>query len=113
MRYAPTDAFTGVDWAARPDDHPGVEPTADALVVNCWADHGSIAASLAAGIPVHANLLAVEGLGGDPYTLIARSEAAMRAGAAGLRLYHAGLASDRDLIAMRPLIEVATRRSTG
>jgi hypothetical protein len=102
-----TTAFTGIDWPGRPDDHPGPEPTADVLVVNCWAGHGAVAASLAAGIPVHANLLAVEGLGGDPYTLTDRGQAAMRAGATGLRLYHAGLASDRDLTAMRSLIEVA------
>jgi hypothetical protein len=98
-----TTAFTGVDvsgWVG--DGYP--HPIADTLVVNCWSDHGSVGPALAAGLPVHANLLAVEGLGGDPYTLIDRGQAALRAGATGLRLYHAGLAADRDLRAMRSVI---------
>jgi hypothetical protein len=97
-----TTAFTGIDMDAR---HHGRHPTTpDALVVNCWNGHGSVAASLGAGIPVHANVLAVAELGGDPYTLIDRGQAAVRAGATGVRLYHAGLAGDRDRSAMRSLI---------
>jgi hypothetical protein len=97
-----TTAFTGLDMDA--GDRAGHRTSPDALVVNCWTDHGSVAASLGAGIPVHANVLAVAGLGGDPYTLIDRGQAAMRAGATGVRLYHAGLASDRDWSAMRSLV---------
>ena len=98
-----TTAFTGVDvsgWVG--EDRP--HPIADALVVNCWTDHGSVGPALLAGVPIHANLLAVAGLGGDPYTLTDRGQAALHAGASSLRLYHAGLASDRDLLAMRSVI---------
>lgn len=98
-----TTAFTGLDPSDLRDQR-GLPVTPDALVVNCWADHDSVGGSLEAGLPVHANVLAVAGLGGDPYTLIDRGEAAMRAGAAGVRLYHAGLAADRDWAAMRSLI---------
>jgi hypothetical protein len=98
-----TTAFSGLDPSDL-RDQSGSPTTPDALVVNCWADHDSIGASLDAGIPVHANILAVAGLGGDPYTLIDRGEATIRAGATGVRLYHAGLAADRDWTAMRSLI---------
>ena len=97
-----TTAFTGLDMDAR--DRAGHRTSPDTLVVNCWTDHDSVAASLSAGIPVHANVLAVAGLGGDPYTLIGRGQAALRAGATGVRLYHAGLASDRDRSAMSSFI---------
>jgi hypothetical protein len=106
---AATTAFTGVDPSDL-RDQSGLATTPDALVVNCWSDHDSIGGSLDAGIPVHANVLAVAGLGGDPYTLIDRGQAAVDAGATGLRLYHAGLAADHDWAAMRSLI--ATLRST-
>jgi len=99
-----TTAFTGVYLSGRHGEDDPSRPVADALVVNCWTDHRPVATSFAAGIPVHANLLAVEGLGGDPYTLVDRGNTAARTGASGLRLYHAGLASDRDWSAMRSLI---------
>ena len=99
-----TTAFTGVDVSGLHGDDDPPRPIAHALVVNCWANHRSVGPALAAGLPVHGNLLAVAGLGGDPYTLIDRAQAALRAGATGLRLYHAGLAADRDLLAMRSVI---------
>jgi hypothetical protein len=87
-------AFTGVDPAT-------AGGTADGLVVNCWAGPEAVAASRC-GVPVHASLLAVAGLGGRP-DLIAQAEAALAEGAGGIRLYHAGLAGHRDLAAVRAL----------
>ncbi|MGW4301367.1 hypothetical protein ACWEHT_16550 [Streptomyces sp. NPDC004646] len=48
-----------------------------------------------------ANLTIVSGLGGSPGTLAADAVRAQDAGATELRLYHAGLASDGDLAAVR------------
>jgi hypothetical protein len=43
----------------------------------------------------------VSGMGGSPATLAADAAEARRLGATELRLYHAGLASDGDLDAVR------------
>ncbi|MGW8401878.1 hypothetical protein ACWGLP_35215, partial [Streptomyces lydicus] len=50
---------------------------------------------------VAANLTVVSGLGGSPRTLAADATHAASLGANALRLYHAGLASDDDLTAVR------------
>ncbi|MFI8964771.1 hypothetical protein ACIGO8_21955 [Streptomyces sp. NPDC053493] len=47
------------------------------------------------------NLPVVTGLGGSPHTLAADARRAADEGATELRLYHAGLASDADLAAVR------------
>lgn len=50
---------------------------------------------------VAANLPVVRGMGGSPHTLAADAGHARELGADELRLYHAGLASDADLAAVR------------
>ncbi|WP_405887632.1 hypothetical protein OG762_10235 [Streptomyces sp. NBC_01136] len=87
----------------------GVDPAhilsvADGVVVPCtggaglltpFAEDGGDAAVLAA------NLTVVSGMGGSPGTLRADAARARELGATELRLYHAGLASDEDLSAVR------------
>lgn len=87
----------------------GVDPghilsVADGVVVPCaggpglltpFAERGREGAVVAANFPV------VAGMGGSPDTLAADAAAARELGATELRLYHAGLASDRDLEAVR------------
>ncbi|MET7480441.1 hypothetical protein ABZT17_39745 [Streptomyces sp. NPDC005648] len=89
--------------------NPGVDPehilsVADGVVVPCaggpglltpFAEQGRRGAVLAANLPV------VAGMGGSPDTLAADAAAARELGATELRLYHAGLASDGDLEAVR------------
>ncbi|MFF4258074.1 hypothetical protein ACFY1L_43505 [Streptomyces sp. NPDC001663] len=89
--------------------NPGVDPehilsVADGVVVPCaggaelltpFAEQGREAAVIAANFPV------VSGMGGSPATLAADAAAARDRGATQLRLYHAGLASDGDLEAVR------------
>jgi hypothetical protein len=89
-------AFTGVS-AAR------AARSVDAFVVNCWFGVDNLLSTVDAGVPVHASLLAVSGLGGGPTDLGARVEAVLAAGSAGIRLYHAGMATDADLAAIRSL----------
>jgi hypothetical protein len=96
-------AFTGVN-AAR------AARSVDALVVNCWFGVDNLLSTVDAGAPVHASLLAVSGLGGSPADLGGRVESIRAAGAAGIRLYHAGMATDADLAAIRSLS--AEHRST-
>jgi len=92
-RYA---AFTGMD-ATRAG-------LFDGLVVNCWQGTGALTATVAASdVPVLASLLAVDGMGGRPDTLAEQGVAALAAGAAGLRIYHAGLAGDAGLEHIREL----------
>jgi hypothetical protein len=91
-----TTSFTGVDLA-----HTG--RIVDELVVNCWAGGDVIGPSLAAGVPVHASLLAVAGLASQAKSLSQQVDEARATGADGVRLYHAGLASDRDLDAIRAI----------
>ena len=87
----------------------GVDPAhilsvADGVVVPCaggpglltpFAQQGRASAVLAANLPV------VSGMGGSPGTLAADAARARDRGATELRLYHAGLASDDDLSAVR------------
>ncbi|TVZ99104.1 MULTISPECIES: hypothetical protein [unclassified Streptomyces] len=87
----------------------GVDPAhvlsvADGVVVPCtggtdllapFAEQAREKAVLAA------NFTVVSGMGGSPGTLAADAARARARGATELRLYHAGLASDRDLAAVR------------
>ncbi|MEW2394994.1 hypothetical protein [Streptomyces sp. NPDC046862] len=89
--------------------NPGVDPAhilsvADGVVVPCaggpgpltpFAEQGREGAVLAANFPV------VSGMGGSPGTLAVDAVRAADLGATELRLYHAGLASDGDLVAVR------------
>ncbi|WP_228983167.1 hypothetical protein [Streptomyces sp. DH12] len=91
--------------------NPGVDPAhvlsvADGVVLPCagggaeavlppFAAHARGEAVLAA------NLTVVAGMGGSPATLAADAARARELGAGQLRLYHAGLASDADLAAVR------------
>ncbi|TJZ51138.1 hypothetical protein FCH28_21840 [Streptomyces piniterrae] len=99
----------------------GVDPAdvlshADGVVVPCTGDDAARADALGPfadrgrdhGATVAANLTVVSGLGGSPGTLAADAAHAASLGANALRLYHAGLASDRDLTAVR-----AALRDTG
>ncbi|GGW73160.1 hypothetical protein GCM10010503_58300 [Streptomyces lucensis JCM 4490] len=87
----------------------GVDPAhilsvADGVVVPCTDGTDRLApfAGRAAGRRVlAANLTVVAGMGGSPGTLAADAARARAAGATELRLYHAGLASDDDLAAVR------------
>jgi hypothetical protein len=89
-------AFTGVDPAT-------LAGVLDGLVVNCWTGPAAIGPATTGATPVYASLLAVAGMGGRPDDLLAQTRAAAQAGAAGVRLYHAGLASAADLAAIRGL----------
>ncbi|MFI1764802.1 hypothetical protein ACH41H_22490 [Streptomyces sp. NPDC020800] len=87
----------------------GVDPAhilsvADGVVVPCaggtgllapFAEHARVQTVLAA------NFTVVSGMGGSPGTLAADAARARALGATELRLYHAGLASDGDLTAVR------------
>ena len=89
--------------------NPGVDPAhilsvADGVVVPCaggtallapFAEQGREGAVVAANFPV------VAGMGGSPGTLAADVARARELGATEVRLYHAGLASDGDLAAVR------------
>ena len=61
----------------------------------------AFAAHARPGTVVAANLSVVTGMGGAPDRLAHDAERAREAGATELRLYHAGLASDGDLAAVR------------
>jgi hypothetical protein len=89
--------------------NPGVDPAhiltvADGVVVPCAGGPGPLtpfAEQRRAGAVVAANLGVVSGMGGSPGTLAADAGRARELGATELRLYHAGLASDGDLEAVR------------
>lgn len=77
---------------------------ADGVVVPCAAGPGLLAPFAARRRPgsvLAANLTVVAGMGGSPGTLAEDAAAARAEGATELRLYHAGLASDADLRAVR------------
>ncbi|MFI0514106.1 hypothetical protein ACH3Y9_28940 [Streptomyces sp. WSLK1-5] len=88
--------------------NPGVDPehilsVADGVVVPC-ADGPDLLTPFARVRPdavVAANFPVVAGMGGSPGTLAADVARAREAGASEVRLYHAGLASDGDLDAIR------------
>ncbi|MEU1709837.1 hypothetical protein ABZ478_31465 [Streptomyces sp. NPDC005706] len=87
----------------------GVDPAhvlgvADGVVVPCTGGTGLLApfAGRADGRKVlAANFTVVTGMGGSPGTLARDAARARAEGATELRLYHAGLASDDDLSAVR------------
>ncbi|MFH9043903.1 hypothetical protein ACH4FA_31820 [Streptomyces sp. NPDC017966] len=87
----------------------GVDPThilsvADGVVVPCTGGAGLLtpfAREGREGAVLAANFTVVSGMGGSPATLAADAAEARRLGATELRLYHAGLASDGDLDAVR------------
>ena len=89
--------------------NPGVDPAhilsvADGVVVPCAGGPGLLtpfAEQRRAGAVIAANLTVVSGMGGSPGTLAADAARARELGATELRLYHAGLASDGDLEAVR------------
>jgi hypothetical protein len=91
-------AFTGMDAT-----QAGIF---DGLVVNCWAGTEALTSMLSVtDTPVIASLLAVDGMGGRPDTLADQGVAALAAGAAGLRVYHAGLAGSAGLAHIRELTQ--------
>ncbi|MER6749772.1 hypothetical protein [Streptomyces fungicidicus] len=87
----------------------GVDPAhilsvADGVVVPCTGDAGLLtpfAGEAREDTVLAANFTVVSGMGGSPGTLAADADRARRLGATELRLYHAGLASDGDLAAVR------------
>ncbi|MEU7427314.1 hypothetical protein [Streptomyces sp. NPDC040750] len=87
----------------------GVEPAhilavADGVVVPCTGGTALLAPfaeHARPGTVLAANLTIVTGMGGSPGTLAADAARARAHGATELRLYHAGLASDGDLAAVR------------
>ncbi|MFE8015372.1 hypothetical protein ACFU3O_21845 [Streptomyces antibioticus] len=89
--------------------NPGVDPAhvlsvADGVVVPCAGGPGLLAPFAAQGregAVLAANLGVVSGMGGSPGTLGVDMARARGLGATEIRLYHAGLASDADLDAVR------------
>ncbi|MFE5817548.1 hypothetical protein ACFQ6S_29625 [Streptomyces sp. NPDC056479] len=89
--------------------NPGVDPehilsVADGVVVPCAGGPGLLtpfAEPGRDGAVVAANLGVVSGMGGSPGTLASDAARARAFGATEIRLYHAGLASDGDLAAVR------------
>ncbi len=87
----------------------GVDPAhilsvADGVVVPCTSGAGPLTPFAGVGredAVLAANFTVVAGMGGSPATLAADAAEARRLGATELRLYHAGLASDADLDAVR------------
>ncbi|KES04525.1 hypothetical protein BU52_25275 [Streptomyces toyocaensis] len=87
----------------------GVDPAhilsvADGVVVPCTGGAGLLTPFAREARPdtvLAANFTVVSGMGGSPAALAADVSGARRLGATELRLYHAGLASDGDLEAVR------------
>ncbi|OLE22345.1 MAG: hypothetical protein AUG49_19420 [Catenulispora sp. 13_1_20CM_3_70_7] len=92
-------AFTGVDLTTFPKDATGI-------VVNCWGGSTeNVILSTAHSVAAYAGLLGVRGMGAHCERLAEQVAAVRAAGASGIRLYHAGLASNADLDAMRRAVE--------
>ncbi|MGW3401220.1 hypothetical protein [Streptomyces zhihengii] len=113
VRTAGPDGFQ-VLLHADPEIHhcganAGVDPAhilsvADGVVVPCTGGPGLLAPFVPHTRPdtvLAANLTVVSGMGGSPASLAADAAGAAAASATELRLYHAGLASDADLAAVR------------
>jgi len=96
--------------------NPGYDPAvlcgpggADGVVLSCGEPDtaADLVARTAAATPpdsrIAAVLQAVSGLGGQRGTLAAQAETVRAAGATELRVYHAGLAAQSDLAAIRDL----------
>ncbi|AZQ33921.1 hypothetical protein EJ357_10930 [Streptomyces cyaneochromogenes] len=89
--------------------NPGVDPAhilsvADGVVVPCAGGPGLLtpfAEQGREGAVIAANFGVVLGMGGSPGTLASDAARARELGATEIRLYHAGLASDADLAAVR------------
>lgn len=103
-------AFTGLDPATLP-------PGANGVVVNCWSDATTAAETveltLNAGredLRVVSGMLAVAGMGATPQRAESVLAAVKKAGASGIRIYHAGLAATSDLALIRTL--TASTRTT-
>lgn len=84
----------------------GVDPAhilghADGLVLPGTGHLAACAPYRRPGTVLAANFQIVAGMGGSPSTLAADAARAAELGATELRLYHAGLASDADLTAVR------------
>ncbi|MEU9408083.1 hypothetical protein AB0E08_20685 [Streptomyces sp. NPDC048281] len=90
-------ANAGVDpaWILSVADGVVVPCTAGTALLAPFAEHARADTVLAA------NFTVVSGMGGSPGTLAADADRARALGATELRLYHAGLASDGDLAAVR------------
>ncbi|MEV1070133.1 hypothetical protein [Streptomyces sp. NPDC050263] len=89
--------------------NPGVDPAhilsvADGVVVPCAGGPALLtpfSEQRRPGAVIAANFGVVSGMGGSPATLTADASRAKELGATQIRLYHAGLASDTDLAAVR------------
>lgn len=88
--------------------NPGVDPehilsVADGVVVPCAGGPGLLTpfARARKDAVIAANFPVISAMGGSPGTLAADVAAARELGATEIRLYHAGLASDGDLEAIR------------
>ncbi|MEY9990410.1 hypothetical protein ABIE67_002442 [Streptomyces sp. V4I8] len=89
--------------------NPGVDPehilsVADGVVVPCAGGPGLLTPFAEQGredAVIAANFGVVSGMGGSPGTLASDTARARELGATEIRLYHAGLASDGDLVAVR------------
>ncbi|MFI7313459.1 hypothetical protein [Streptomyces hygroscopicus] len=103
----------------------GVDPAdvlaqADGVVLPCTGGEAARSAVLSPFVPhrsertvLAANFTVVTGMGGSPATLARDAAHAARLGADEIRLYHAGLASDQDLAAVRTaLTELSTGRAS-
>ncbi len=90
-------ANAGVDpaWILSVADGVVVPCTGGTALLTPFAEHARDDTVLAA------NFTVVSGMGGSPATLAADAARARELGATELRLYHAGLASDGDLSAVR------------
>lgn len=93
-------ANAGVDPAHVLAHADGLVLPGTALLAGC-VPHARPGTVLAANLPV------VAGLGGSPGTLAADIAHATALGASELRLYHAGLASDADLAAVRAALRAS------
>jgi hypothetical protein len=100
-------AFTGLKPSTLPIGTNGV-------VLNCWGDPYDAAESVALAVAlarddvrVLAGMLGVQGFGARPERIPAMLDAVRGAGASGIRIYHAGLASAEDLGAIRDLVTLA------
>ena len=91
-------AFTGIDLGTFAKDATGI-------VVNCWdGSSENVALSTSHAVATYAGLLGVRGMGAQSERLAEQVAAMRAAGASGIRLYHAGLASNVDLAAMRQAV---------
>ncbi len=113
VRQAASDGFQVLLHADPVTYHvganPGVDPehilsVADGVVVPCAGGAGLLTPFAEQGredAVIAANFGVVSGMGGSPGTLVSDAARARELGATEIRLYHAGLASDGDLVSVR------------